>query len=191
MFGMILRVVLLAAVPLITGCITTLASGDAKEAPEQTRGRIAGIATNGGVAALGTGEAWKISSATEKARKQATREAARMARARLDAIQRSFMAETGEDKDSGCEAIFDSAARFLVDEVLADAAPASMEYSTRDGTTTAYAVVEVSPVAIVAALEAAGPSNRALHSRLTASKTFAALVEDARKYAELKRQRAI
>jgi hypothetical protein len=186
-----LRILPLAAMPFIAGCLTLPGAGGAKEAPELTRGRMAGIASNGGVAAIGIGEAWKISSATEKARKQATKEAARMARARLDTIRRSFMVETGEGKDSGCDAIFESAARYLEDEVLADAAPASVEFSTREGTTTAYAVMEVSPVAIVTALEAAGQSNRSLHSRLTASKAFASLTEEARKYAELKRQRAI
>lgn len=114
----------------------------------------------------------------------------RAVKARLKALQKSFIEETGEGMTPECEDMFESAARSLLD-ALPEVAPAGVEFTTRDGTTTANVVMEVSPAAIVSALEAAGESHRALHARLGASKTFAVLVEDARKYGELKRQRAI
>lgn len=179
-----------AALSIHCGCAWIAGYGKTGEASESARERVSRITASGGLAVHGAGEAGAISAAVDRARAQARKEAVRAVKARLKALQKSFLDETGEGMTPECEDMFESAVRSLLDG-LPEVAPAGVEFTTRDGTTTAHVVMEISPAAIVSALETAGQGHRALHARLAASKTFTSLAEDARKYGELKRQRAI
>lgn len=172
-------IVVVTALAALTGCNLPLRSGGANEARGPIHEKAAVIAESGGFAAEGVGRAKSIAGAVDRARAQVKAEIVRVMESTVNTLARDFAAEIGGKKNSEYDALFDSVLKQLKEEVAPQLALVGMEYETRDGVTTAHALIVLDPRIVVSALETA-PCNASLRARFLASRTFRAFDEKAK-----------
>jgi hypothetical protein len=179
---------MVAALAVIVGCSSDNAVSEKNEfGPMQEK--VAKISANGGLAAVGVGESRSISAALDKAKTRARTEMGFVIETKLSALRKDFSEEVGEGKGSEINTLFSTVAKHLTDNVLRGTVATDVKYETKDGVTTAYALVEQNPKIFAQAMENVGPdANKAMYTRFRSSQAFKELDEEVKKYEEFKKQ---
>jgi len=179
------------AVSLAAGCASAPRTTSDKDVFGALQEKAAKITSSGGLAAVGIGESRTIALAIDKAKVRARTEMAHIISTKVDSLRKQFAEEVGEGKGSEVNALFSSADKHLASQELSGTAPTDIKYQTKDGVTTAYALVEQNPKILAAAMENAGQQNKNMYTRFRASQGFKELDEEVKKYEEFKKNQGM
>lgn len=179
---------LVAAVSVMAGCRSMPKTTSDRDVFGPMQEKAAKITAAGGLAAVGIGESKTINIAIEKAKTRARTEMAFIINTKVDALRKDFSEEIGEGKSAEYNTLFSSAAKQLASQEIAGTAPTDIKYETKDGITTAHALIEQNPKILAAALENASQANKSLYTRFRASQAFNELDAEVKKYEEFKKQ---
>lgn len=145
------------------------------------------ITAAGGLAAVGMGESRTVSLALDKAKTRGRAELARVMEAKVESLQKNFLEEIGEGKDSEVNALFSEATKVIAAQVLRGSVPKDLKYETKDGLTTAWALMVQDPKVIQGAFEQQANSQRNQYTRFRASQAFAEMEKDVQRFEEFKK----
>ena len=179
------------ALSLVAGCRTVPKTSSDGSVFGALQEKAAKITATGGLAAVGIGESRTIALAIDKAKVRARTEMAHIISTKVDSLRKQFAEEIGEGKGSEVNALFSSADKHLASQELAGTAPTDIRYSTKEGITTAYALVEQNPKILASAMENAGQKNKNMYTRFRASQAFKELDEEVKKYEEFKKNQGM
>ena len=175
------------AVSLAAGCASSPRTTSDKDVFGVLQEKASKITASGGLAAVGIGESRTIALAIDKAKVRARTEMAHIISTKVDSLRKQFAEEIGEGKGSEVNAMFSSADKHLASQELAGTAPTDIKYQTKDGITTAYALVEQNPKILASAMENIGQQNKNMYTRFRASQAFKELDDEVKKYDEFKK----
>ncbi len=182
------RISLAAVFLTLSGCVSAWKTANDGGTAGAIYEKAARITANGGLAAVGAGKAKTITDAVERAKTRAQTELTRITCASVDALRKDFSDEKGERKGTESGKLFDVTARQLKRAVLPEVPLTATEYETKDGLTTAYALMELNPKVLASALEEAGEMHKSLYALFSVSKAFKGLDERVKKYQEFRKQ---
>jgi hypothetical protein len=139
------------------------------------------------MAAVGLGESSMTQLAITRAKVEARKNLAQLVQVKIENLEKAFVEEIGEASSSEVNQLFSSATKQITSQTLQGTVPKMQKYETKDGVTTAYVLMVLSPDIIHESLK---NSNNAKHlyERFRASKAFEELDKEIKEFETAERQ---
>lgn len=170
----------------LAGCRSTIKSE--KTPFDVMQEKANAITAAGGLAAVGIGESRNTSLALDKAKTRGRVELATIISAKVDALKKDFQEEIGEGTAAEFNALFSNASKTLVSQHLQGTVPKDLKFESKEGQTTAWALMVLDPKVIADAFQNQANSQRNLYTRFRASQAFDELDKEVQKFEEFKKQ---
>lgn len=170
----------------ITGCATKISSERLPFDIMQEKANA--ITAAGGIAAVGVGDSRNVALALDKAKNRGRVELASIISSKVDALKKDFQEEIGEGKAAEFNALFSNASKTLISQHLQGSVPKDIKYDTKEGTTSAYALMVLDPKVIADAFASQENTQRNLYTRFRASQAFDELDKEVNKFEEWKKK---
>ena len=173
---------------MFAGCAGPGKSVDSAQSPFELMQEKANMVTEaGGLAAVGIGTSRTVSLALDKAKTRGRTEIAHIMESKIDSLKKDFQEEIGEGESAEYNALFSAASKTVAHQILRGSVPKDLKYDTKDGITTAWALMVQDPKVIAAAFEDQANTQRHLYTRFRASQAFSELDEETKKFEEFKK----
>jgi hypothetical protein len=148
------------------------------------------ITAAGGLAAVGIGTSRTVHMALDKAKTRGRTELAHIMETKVDSLKKDFSEEIGAGKESEVNELFSAVSKHIAHQLLHGSVPKDLKYDTKDGMTTAWALMVIDPKVVADAFASKKNSARNLYTRFRASQAFAELDEEVKKFEEFKKKDA-
>lgn len=189
----VLSMVLVAAVAcMFTGCRAPSKSVESTKTPFEIMQEQANMITEaGGLAAVGIGTSRTVSLALDKAKTRGRTELSHIMETKIDSLKKDFQEEVGEGSTSEINTLFTAASKHVAHQILRGSVPKDLKYDTKDGITTAWALMVQDPKVIADAFSEQANTQRHLYTRFRASQAFTELDEEIEKFEEFKEKQGM
>lgn len=185
--GCVLATVVLAG--FMSGCKTRQVVSE-KTPFDIIQEKANAITAAGGLAAVGMGSSRTVHLALDKAKTRGRTELAHIMETKVDSLKKDFSEEIGAGKESEVNELFSAVSKHVAHQILRGSVPKDLKYDTKDGMTTAWALMVVDPKVVADAFASQKNTARHLYTRFRASQAFAELDEEVKKFEEFKKKDA-
>ncbi len=170
---------------MMTGCAKTKVASE-KSPFDIIQEKANAITEAGGLAAVGVGTSRTVSLALDKAKTRGRVELAHILETKVDSLKKDFSEEVGEGADAEYNALFTAASKSVAHQILQGSVPKDLKYDTKDGMTTAWALMVQDPKVVADAFAAQANTQQHLYTRFRASQAFAELDQEIKKFEDFK-----
>lgn len=181
-------IICLAAAVVISGCTSAPKPEPQAQRPlprpllNELLEMSGGILDVGGVAAVGIAESKSLDLALQRAAVNGRLELAQALKAKVEALQNSFVEEAGLTGDLLTIIQFHDIVTAITQQQIQDVSVSELKHETIDDTATAYALVELDPQVILNQLQQA----EELYTRFRSTETFKAFTREIENYSTYK-----
>jgi hypothetical protein len=169
----------------LMGCSSTPDPKDSEDSPfGPFQEKANEIIDAGGMAAVGIAESKSIHVAMTKAKERGRTEIVHSVESKIDSLRKDFIEEIGEGQGAEVNALFSSVSKNLASRELKGSVAKDVKYFTKDGITTAYALMIQDPKIVLDILEEEKNTNAHIYTRFRAAEAFKELNTEVEKYEE-------
>lgn len=169
-----------------TGCKSTPPVKSDKTMFDVLQEKVGEIGDKGGMAAVGMGQSQKIDVALAKAKLNARKDLAQLVQVKIESLEKAFVEEVGDAGSSEMNELFSSATKQITSQTLMGTRPKIQKYDQKNGVTTAYVLMVLSPEIIDESLKNSNAKH--LYERFRASKAFDELDKEIKEYEKAENQ---
>lgn len=175
-------------IALVSGCTSVPKASSDKDLFGVMQEKANQITAAGGMAAVGLGESSNLTLAIDKAKTKGRTEIAHMIETKIDSLKKDFQEEVGQGKSAEYNELFSAASKHVAHQILVGTVPKDLKYETKNGTTTAVALMVQDPKVVADAFAAQQKTQQAMYTRFRASQAFKELDDEVKKYEEFKKK---